>query len=271
MGDDTANPFPSDIDVVPEIERRFALLEDRFGQLKSQVRQAMQMSTLGSASAVWAHELNNLITPMLSYAQYALGKGDVPLMEKALGITVENSKTIMAMSERILSLSARHASPSPESVDVRAAVEYAVACLGRNLQKDGITLTVDIPDGLKAWTDPHGLRQVLFNLILNAHNAMAPTHGGTLTIRAHSPDDQSVVLCLTDTGGGISPDRVEGIFESFSSSKASTRDGQARCGGVGLSLSRQILEDGGGSIDVTSEPGVGTTFTITLPRSAPSD
>ncbi len=271
MLEGNAGPSQHDIDLIPEIQRQFSLLEDRFSRLKTEVRQAMQLSALGSATAVWAHELNNLVTPLLSYAQYALGDGDPELMKKSLRITVANAKTIIAMSDRILGLSAQNSAPTPEEVNLGSAVEHAITCLGRNLDKDGITLKVDVPDDLEAWVDPHCLRQVLFNLILNARDAMAKVHGGRLSIRAARDGRDHVLIRMNDTGGGISPDQLDGVFEPFATTKRSTRNGHVRCGGVGLPLSRQILEECGGRIDVASEPGIGATFTIVLPAKAPPE
>lgn|GEM_PF-361740 len=268
MPDDNVTPPRDDIDLVPEIQRQFSLLEERFGQLKTGVRQAMQLSTLGAATAVWAHELNNLVTPMLSYAQYALAQDDVDLMKKALRVTVTNAKTVTVMSDRILGLSAQKTSPTPQAVNIAAVIEQATACLGRDLAKDGITLAVEVADDLEAWVDPHNLQQVLFNLILNARDAMVKSHGGRLSIRATVDGNRQAVIRIKDTGDGIPPDQLDKVFQPFTSTKPAERNGHMRCGGVGLSLSRELVEECNGRIEVQSKPQVGTTFTILLPSKA---
>lgn len=265
MPDDNTSPPPQELELIPKIQTQFLLLEQRFAQLKAEVRQAMQLSTLGTATAVWAHELHNLITPMLSYAQYALAGNDVELMKKALSITVANSRTVMAMSDRILGLSARKTTPIPENVAVAPAVEHAAECLGRDLNRDGINLTVDVPPQLQAWIDPHCFQQILFNLILNARDAMATTGGGQLTIKARGSDRDEVTMTVADTGPGIPREQLDHVFDPFISTKPATREGKVRCGGVGLSVSRDLIEEAGGQISVESKPGRGTVFLIRLP------
>jgi signal transduction histidine kinase len=168
----------------PSIDDRFAQLSAQFDVLKIQVRQAQQLSGLGTAAAMIAHEVNNLLTPILSYADYALATDDAQLARKALTVTVRNARMLIAMSDRILELGA--AKPQRrESVVVRQAVEEALASMCRELSKDGIDFAMNIGDSLTVFADPLQLRQVLFNLFLNAREAMAPNHSGRLTVSAH--------------------------------------------------------------------------------------
>ena len=104
------------------IERQVAKLEERFAQLKAQVRQAQQLSAMGPAAAVIAHEFNNLLSPVLSYAQYALQEDDMELGRKALRITVQNVRVLKAMSERLLEVSAAK-TPEAHAVLLRPAGE----------------------------------------------------------------------------------------------------------------------------------------------------
>ena len=119
---------PPNGQVVPSVEEQFAQLESQFQVLKAQVRQAQQLSSLGTAAATIAHEFNNLLTPILSYAQVALGAEDMEIKNKALSVTLKNVQMLIAMSERILEISA--AKPAKkEDVLVKQAVDDARAGL----------------------------------------------------------------------------------------------------------------------------------------------
>ncbi|MDO8631503.1 MAG: ATP-binding protein [Phycisphaerales bacterium] len=280
------------------IDDRFAQLSAQFDVLKAQVRQAQQLSSLGTAAAMIAHEVNNLLTPILSYADYALATDDAPLAKKALTVTARNTRMLIAMSERILELGA--AKPQRrESVGVRQAVEEALASLCRDLFKDGITFEMKVDETLTVFADPLQLRQVLFNLFLNAREAMAPNHSGRLTVSAYQSRDRKgagggevrsekleersttasidnrsrptasgtidkVVIEIRNTGPPIPPELLPHIFEPFQTTKPVRRDGKSRCGGLGLALVRDLIEENDGTISVASDE-TGTTFAITLP------
>lgn len=255
----TTNPIApgkSDLGVEGQLEQ----LEGRLAQLKAQVRQAQQLAGLGTAAATIAHEVNNLLTPLLGYAQYALDTDDPALSRKALTVTVKNVRLLVAMSERVLGITAARA-PTSERVTVRSAALDAAASLCRDLSKDGIQFVVDLDEQLGVQADPLQLQQVFFNLFLNARNAMAASHNGRLSVSGRREDGQ-VIVEVCDTGKGIPPDLLPHIFDPLQSSKPATGD---RCAGLGLALCRDLVQENGGTIRVASTPNAGTTFTIVLP------
>ncbi len=250
--------------VVPAvIDAQFSKLTQQFETLKSQVRQAQQLASLGTASAMIAHETSNLLTPILSYAEYASDSNDMALMKKALSVTVKNVRILVKMSERVLEISAA-SPPQRTAVPVRQAVEDAVASLCRDLSKDGITLRVDVEDSLQVVCDALQLQQVLFNMLLNAREAMAPSHSGRLTVTA-GRGPAVVSIRVHNTGAAISSEMLPHVFDALQTTKPATRDGRRRCGGLGLALCRDLVEENGGTIGVTSDEQSGTCFTITLP------
>lgn len=258
-----APPLPA-MDVA--LEDRLRELSAQFDLLRAQVRQAQQLASLGTAAAMLAHEVNNLLTPIRGYVEYAQTSGDVELMKKALAVTAKNVLILTGMSARILEIGA--AKPrQPETILVRRVVDDALASLCRDLDKDGIELTVDVADTLTVHADPLQLQQVLFNLLLNAREAMAAAHGGRLTVTA-SCHDEFVHIEVRNSGDPIPPELLPHLFEPFQSSKPAQRDGRTRCGGLGLALCRDLIEENGGAITVTSRPGEPTVFTIRLPSSA---
>ncbi len=254
--------------VVPPVEDRFAQLSAQFELLKAQVRQAQQLANLGTTAATLAHEVNNLLTPIRSYTEYALNSNDHELMRKALSVTSKNAHMVIAMSSRILEISAAKPQMS-EPAGVRVVVEDALASLCRDLSKDGIDLRVNVDASLSVQADPLQLQQVFFNLFLNAREAMSGSHSGRLIISATRRED-SVVIEIRNTGDPIPPDLLPHVFEPFQSSKPVERDGRRRCGGLGLALCRDLIEENQGTIRVTSAPESGTLFTITLPAPSPA-
>ncbi|MHC4697609.1 MAG: sensor histidine kinase [Planctomycetota bacterium] len=250
------------------LETHIGKLEDQLGLLRAQVRQAQQLASLGTVAATIAHEVNNLLTPILSYAQSALREEDQALQHKALTVTVKNGRMLVAMTERVLDMSAARPSNRRE-VSVRAAAQNAVDSLCRDLAKDGIQLAMKVGESVTVWADPLQLQQVLFNLFLNARSAMASSHNGRLSIEAEGAGDE-VVIQVKDTGKGIPGDILPYVFDPLQTSKPANGNGLQRCAGLGLTLCRDLTEENGGSIRVTSEPGKGTTFTIRLPATEPA-
>src|SRR5262249_3391766 len=112
--------------------------------------------------------------------------------------------------------------------------------------------------------NPAAIKQVLFNLLLNAREAMANGHG-SVTIAGQRAGEGMVRLSVRDSGSGISPEALPHIFEPFYTTK-SRADRDDRGGlGLGLYVSKQLVEEGGGKLTVESKPGDGATFTLWLP------
>ena len=257
----SARPAPVGLDA------QFARLAGQLEQLKMQVRQAQQLSNLGTAAATIVHEFNNLLVPMLSYARYAQANDDPVMLRKAVETTINTGQVLVAMSDRLLRLSAAKATELALT-PLAPIADEAVACLCRDFQKDGISFAQRIDEGLEVWADPLHLQQVFFNLLLNARAALAKQHGGQLVVEAKRAGDEAVIE-VRDTGPGIAPDIVGRLFDPFATTRKADGKGRARCGGLGLSLCKDIVEESGGSIAVSSEVGVGTTFTIRLPARVP--
>lgn len=242
-------------------------LQEQFDELRARIQQAQQLSVLGQAAATIAHEVNNLLTPIRTYAQAALECDDVDLQRKALRVTLKNVDMLVGMSARVLEIGAAH-SPTRQSVCVRTVAEGAAESLCRDLSKDGIRFSVQAEESLTAWVDPLNLQQILFNLFLNAREAMAASRSGRLTVSGRRENRQTLIE-VRDNGPGIPSERLPHVFEALQTSKQVNGNGRQRCAGLGLALCRQLVEDNGGTIRVASEVGNGTVFTISLPAEDP--
>lgn len=238
-------------------------------QLETEVERTHRLATLGLLSSSIAHEFNNILTPVLSYAQLALAAPeDSDLCSKALRKSVDGTQKAAQIASAMLGFVRDDA--SEPSADVLSVVEESLRCLGRDLQKEGIALELDVVPGTRVSIRPVALEQVLINLILNAVEAIRPAVG-RLRISAHRPacstgNTSAVCVEVTDSGRGMLPELAAKAFDPFVSSgrKPDRRTGT----GLGLTICKRLVEEAGGAISVASEPGKGTVFSFTLPAAS---
>jgi signal transduction histidine kinase len=233
--------------------------------LKSQVAQLQTLANIGTISYMIAHEINNLLTPLRSYAELALNNlNDKDLTQKALEKAVQNCQRASKIMESMLAL-ANNKTQKKENARLVGLIKEVFTCLCRDFSKDGIVVNVEVQEDLTVWAVPVQIQQVLMNLILNARDAMSP-RGGVLTIKAQERDD-AVQIEFSDTGEGIEPENMKNIFESFFTTKANkTLSSEYSGAGLGLAFCKKIIDGHGGCISVESKVGEGSTFKITLPK-----
>ena len=255
---------PEDLAKVEQLLEHFELLEAQFDQVRESLTHSHRLTTLGTIATVIAHEYNNILTPVISYAQLALSKGDDPkLLRQAVEKALSGAERAAHISASLLGF-AREADEQ-HVARLRTAIDDTIACMARDPKKDGIELTVDVPDELVA-IRPLNLQQILLNLFLNARQAMRYS-GGRLRITGRL-DGTVVCIDVSDTGPGISPEIMDRVFEPFVTHRgAPPRDPADPKGtGLGLCICRDLVRAAGGSITVASDPGKGATFQIRLPR-----
>jgi len=263
---------------------RLDLLEHKLHAMNAELANLHRLSVLGVLAAGIAHEINNLLTPVLSYAQLALAKPeDEELRTKALQRTCAGIESVSQIVHAILGLSRGE---SDQAVaNVAEVFDETLRCLARNPAKDAIQLENHIDSDAWVEINPVVLQQVLLNLMLNATKALKGRRGiirvGTLPKRNGCTD-----IVVSDDGPGIPPEIMPTIFESPSDSPPSIRkragaaprsahilatrirkpcDHHQTGSGLGLSICRQLIENASGTISCISEPNNGATFTITLP------
>ena len=230
--------------------------------LREQLERCQALASVGTMTAMIVHEFNNILTPIINYANLA-ADGDEQMVAKAVRKTSEGGQRAVDICDALLSMLRNR---TTESVRVRLAelVERSLLAMGRNPAKDGITVHIAIPGGLSAMARPAELMQVLVNLMINARAAIAAANTrGRITVTA-SRTDEAVTLSVADNGTGIAPEHMDRLFEPFFTTKTGADTGEAGTG-LGLALCRQVLHKMHGDIAVESTLGEGATFHITLP------
>ncbi len=252
-------------------------LEDRVDEKTKELRSAHEhvlhvekMASLGKMAAVVAHEVNNPLSGILTYAKLLRkwvesGQAEHEKREEAmqcLQLIAAESRRCGELIKNLLSLS-RTAPMNVQLTDLHAVIDRSLLLVRHQLDLGGIELQLAIAHDLpRVPCDPAQIEQVLIALIMNAVDAMP--RGGNLWLDAQLSDDETEIeIQVRDDGAGIAPEILPRIFEPFLTTKE-TGHGV----GLGLAISRGIVERHNGQIEVKSELGRGTTFVITLPTQA---
>ena len=225
--------------------------------LEEQLRHGQKMEALGRLTGAIAHDFNKLLTVILGYAE-ALLDSEVTLPVRAELREIRRASSSAASLTRQLLVFSRRMPAVLEPMDLNRLISELSPMLRRLLGK-----TVELALALEAKrpvlkADRGLLDQVLMNLLINGRDAMPD--GGTMTIVTRDDEDGRVTLEVTDTGQGMPPDVLAKIFEPF----FTTKD-PGRGTGLGLATVCTIVTQAGGTIDVESGKGRGTTFRISLP------
>ena len=244
------------------LERQNRSLDETVRERTERLLQSEKVATMGSLLAGVAHELNNPLAVLSGQAQLLRETVTEAALIRRAGKIGDAAERCVRIVRNFLAL-ARQRPPERTEVAIPQVVQSAVELLAYELRTEGIEVALEVAAGLPALSaDPHQLHQVLVNLIANAQQAMRRSPQPRRLAISASHDAARGLLCLTvaDTGPGIPAEIRARVFEAFFTTKP---PGEGT--GLGLSLCRGIIEEHGGTIDVDSEPGRGTRFTIELP------
>ncbi|MBN1942784.1 MAG: HAMP domain-containing histidine kinase [Phycisphaerae bacterium] len=246
----------------PEGESETQRLTRELNMVRGQLRHCERLLTVGTMTAMVVHEFNNLLTPIVNYAQMA--QRNAEMTPKALDRAIAGGKRAADICRAILGMT-RHNS-TPETFCLRDMLQETLTAMAREPRRDGIDLSLDVPKDISVTLRRVELQQVLLNLILNARDAVMehPTPR-RIEVSARRRDGL-LTLTVTDNGVGIAPEHLSEIFKPFFTTKTQPLGGVHRKGnGLGLALCRDIVEGFGGTLRVRSAPGQGAAFTVQLP------
>lgn len=258
-----------------EVLRWTETLEDRVEEKTSELLKTQQhlilvekMASLGKLSATVAHELNNPLEGILTYAKLLKRQIESPHITPEQAQEIQNELSLIADESarcgnivKNLLLFSRNRSEKASIEDLRAIVKRTIQLIGHHLKMHNISLEIELDtDPIAVECVPQEIEQALLALLINAVEAMPD--GGTLTVDAHNhPDKETVEIAVGDTGVGIAEEDLSHLFEPFFTTK---KDGKGT--GLGLSVVFGIVDRHGGTVDVKSAVGKGTTILVTLPR-----
>jgi signal transduction histidine kinase len=238
--------------------------------LRRQVIALQRISSLGVLAGGVFHELNNALTPILSYAKLGLRNPDPAYRERALTQIVEAAQRASTITRSMLGLSRPGGSlDHREPTELVRLVREVIALVEKDMAKHRVRLDVKLVGEPWARVHPAQIQQVLLNLLINARQAMPD--GGTVRVRLGlDAAGRRVELSVADTGVGIAPGDLRRIFEPFYSTKTSPDAAGQGGTGLGLAVCRDIVEAHHGRLRAESRLGQGSTFTLILPASPPS-
>ncbi|GGR59708.1 hybrid sensor histidine kinase/response regulator [Actinoplanes ianthinogenes] len=240
---------------ITEVKQREA--QERLARERS--ARTARMESLGQLAGGVAHDFNNLLAIILNYADFLTeevtedGRRDLSRIRDA-------ADRARALTGQLL-LFAKQESAAVEIIDINEVVNCSSELLARTIGANISLVCRPYPQALPVCANRGRLDQILLNLVINARDAMPD--GGVVVLETGRAQGQYVRMSVSDTGCGMSPEVKDRLFEPFFTTKPADRGT-----GLGLATVYGIVDDAGGSIQVDSTPGVGTTFEILLPLAA---
>jgi len=243
-----------------QLEKLLSVL-DELGRTQAQLIHSEKLASLGVLAGGVAHEINNPLMVILGRTELMLMDQDLTDdAKKNLETICHETERIARIVQNLLTFSRKSRQEKIETVDVNDVLERTLMLSEHQLTVGNVHVHKEIDPNLPTIMANSGqLQQVFMNLIINAHHAM--NDGGDLTVRTGTVPDDRVFVEISDTGCGIAPEDINRIFDPFFTTKE-----EGKGTGLGLAVSRNIIDNHGGEIGVQSRLGLGTTFRLILPK-----
>ena len=249
-----------------ELRRLGAATDD--GRRSQFFMQSEKLASLGVLARGLAHEFNNLFTGVIANCDYALRSGDEAARKKALEVSLASCRKAAVVVKNIQSF-ARQTKPKIALADLVEICARTVQLLQPNMKIRKVKIEKDFGLVAPFAMDAQAIQQLVLNLLTNAMQAVEA--GGTVACRVAEEGGEAIVE-VRDTGCGIPKDVLARLFEPFFSTKgvyARTEQERALAGtGLGLAVAHGIVRQHGGTIEVESDVGKGSTFRVRLPMRA---
>jgi signal transduction histidine kinase len=245
--------------------------EEALNATRSELARATRVMTLGTLAATIAHEINQPLTGIITNAGTCLRMLDsnlpnIDIAREATRRTIRDGNRASEIIARLRSLFSKEEAEK-KSMDLNEAAKEVIALMMTTLQRYEVVLILEFADSLPSITaDRVQLQQVILNFLQNAIDAMTTVDEmpRRLIIRTACVDDDQIRLSVQDSGVGIDPQAMKRMFDPFYTTKS---EGM----GIGLSVSRSIIENHHGKLVATPNNGPGATFSFTIPRGHVAD
>jgi signal transduction histidine kinase/BarA-like signal transduction histidine kinase len=240
------------------------LLDDQSRDLYQQLLQAEKMASLGQTISGVAHELNNPLATILSWAERLAEKSPDDEVRRGVDVILTEADRAARIVRNLLTF-ARKRQSTRMMIDVNEVVAETLALRADEQQLIDVEVETSLASGLpQIFADAHQIQQVLLNLVMNAEQAMRSAHGrGALAVRTwHDAEQDAVLLEVSDDGPGVPADVQSKMFDPFFTTK---EVGEGT--GLGLTVAYAIVQEHGGGIRVDSTHDRGASFVVKLPVS----
>jgi signal transduction histidine kinase len=244
--------------------RRALFVEDTTRCVRERERRerAERLAAVGELAAGAAHEVNNPLASIKSFAQLLSNEVATQAHREALEIIIQESSRVARVVGELLSFARRQGAGNRVPLDLNEIVDRILALQRYALETAGVEVRRDLDASLPAVMGESGaLQQVVLNLVVNAEQALSSRTGSRVLILRTRESSEGVVLSVVDNGPGIERNLLPHIFAHFHTTKAGGT-------GLGLGISAGIVRDHGGHIWAESEPSRGAAFFVRLPRAA---
>ncbi|MBK9795537.1 MAG: HAMP domain-containing protein [Holophagaceae bacterium] len=264
-GDLTVTIPENDKHELGKLAKAFNAMIRNLADTQNQLAQADKLASVGRLAAGVAHEINNPLTGVLSYASLLRKRMDHDASAcEDLDVIVRETVRCRGIIRGLLDF-ARPAAPARKPTDLNEVVRRAVSVVMTQLSLQKVDLSLDLdPDLSTVSADGNQIQQVVVNLLLNAADAIG-NEGGRIRAATRPGPSASMEILVEDGGRGIAAEDLPRIFEPFFTTKGNHGTG------LGLAVSWGIAEAHGGSLEVQSEIGKGTCFTLRLPSTSDSE
>ncbi|MFH2128829.1 MAG: DUF3365 domain-containing protein [bacterium] len=235
-------------------------------KLSKHLAQTERMASIGQLAAGVAHEINNPLGVILCYGDLILKNQDANFQVKEDTLVIQkHAHSCKTIVESLLNF-ARASDTRMKRANIHECLREILTVIQNQTKKQNIQVSLDLDDNIEDFVfDEDKIKQVFMNLLLNGIQAMP--EGGTLNLVTKlNREKEQIVIDVTDSGSGISDDNLDKIFEPFFTTKE-----RGKGTGLGLSVSYGIIQQHNGHISVSSQPGHGTTFSISLPINGKPD
>ncbi|HVU03554.1 MAG TPA: ATP-binding protein [Polyangiaceae bacterium] len=261
-GDLTPHPVVATNDEIGELAQTFEAMVQAIARANADLLAAERLATIGKMAAHVTHEIRNPLSSLALNVELLEEEIEDDAEARALIRAIKNEiERLTALSERYLSVG-RRKPPRLEKEDVGQICRDALDFMRKDLEQHRIQVVLEIDDSLPPVSVDEGqIRQALYNLLRNAREAMPD--GGAIRLVARAQGERGVEIVVEDEGAGIDEEKRARLFEPFFTTKAHGT-------GLGLVITREVVEAHGGTIRAEPRTPKGTRFVVFLPATPPS-